>query len=95
MQMPINNKDMLGDLNRPTKWLEKIFLTEEEMFTGLAYAVENVHVYQHDYKTINGPHGVEYMLMIEVHNDTENPPGFTADAFEASYDDYSVGYEDA
>ena len=88
-------KDRLGGaIKRPTKWLEKIFLTEEDMFDGLADAVEDVHVYQHDYKTINGPYGVEYMLMIEVDNNVEIA-GFTADAFEASYDDYSVGYEDA
>ncbi len=95
MQM-LTNQDKLGDLNRPTKWLEKLFLTEREMFIGLweTETGENIQVYQHDYKTINGPYGVEYMLMIEVDNNVEIP-GFTADAFEASYDDYSVGYEDA
>ena len=90
----LTNQDKLGAIKRPTKWLEKIFLTEEDMFDGLADAVEDVHVYQHDYKTLNGKHGVEYMLMIEVNNSVELP-GFTADAFEASPDDYSVGYEDA
>ena len=92
MQM-LTNQDKLGAIKRPTKWLEKIFLTEEDMFDGLADAVEDVHVYQHDYKTLNGKHGVEYMLMIEVNNSVELP-GFTADAFESSYDDYSVGYYD-
>ena len=84
-----------GAIKRPPQWLESIFITERDMYNGLEKARQEACVYQHDYKTINGPHGVEYMLMIEVHNDTENPPGFTADAFEASYDDYSVGYEDA
>ena len=82
----LTNQDKLGDLNRPTKWLEKIFLTEEDMLDGLADAVEDVHVYQHDYKTLNGKHGVEYMLMIEVDNNAE-VTGFTADAFESSYSD--------
>ena len=64
------------------------------MYNGLEKARQEACVYQHDYKTLNGEHGIEYMLMVEVDNNVEIP-GFTADAFESSYDDYSVGYEDA
>ena len=93
MQM-LTKIQRMGAIKRPTQWLESIFITEHDMYNGLEKARQETRVYQHDYQTLNGEHGVEYMLMIEVDNNAE-VPGFTADAFEASYDDYSVGYEDA
>ena len=39
------NQDKLGAIKRPTKWLEKIFFTEEDMFNGLEEARQEAHVY--------------------------------------------------
>ena len=74
-----------GDDSRPyKKWVEKFFISYDECRKTLDDVSDSI--YDHDIKTINGTHGEEYLLSVEVDRSTELD-GFLEDAFEGDCDD--------
>ena len=74
-----------GDYRRPyKKWVEKFFISYDECRKTLDDVSDSI--YDHDIKTINGTHGEEYLLSVEI-DSINNLDGFLDYAFEGYYDD--------